>query len=323
MKWIIACALVIGLGFGLAPHQQVFAQSRPSGAKPPTPKPTQPKPKPSLPATDLTGGATDAERFDPTPKPTASRPTPTPTPTSAEPEGAGLGGFISVFLSICALLFSAVTLWWLDRRLDGIEQRGTQQNQHSVKTLDEIFAQFDDLNRRLDENTRHVKASQIVCADLQTQMLELGDHVQMLKRNAGSNAAAPAARYREDVYESAPRAAAPLKPVVTTAAELLARARLQGVNAKAVVFRPEKLQRAHDGDGIYLVTPDERRRGSYVVLPNVPRFSSSQDYSYFSHFYECDHPAAGEIYITEPALASYDGARDEWTLSKKGRMQIG
>jgi hypothetical protein len=332
MKQMIVCLMVAWLSLCVVPAEQVSAEQEPAKPSKPNSKPatkpsavkTKPKLKPRPPVKPtLTDPLSEPGEPPPVMTPTPKAPSPTPAPTPpVETTGSGLGNWPSIFLSAGAVIFSLLTFWRFGQRVSSLERRGVQNNL-LARNLDEVFAQLDDLNRRLDEHARYAQAYQSSHADLQQQLLELNDDFHTLKR--GAAASAPAlSRHRDDIYErSAARSEARPKPAVATAAELLARSRSQGISVKAVVFRPETLQRAKEGEAVYLVAPDERRRGFYVVLPNVPRFSSSQDYSYFTHFYDCDQPASGEILIAEPALASYDDHRDEWTLSKKGRLQIG
>jgi hypothetical protein len=68
--------------------------------------------------------------------------------------------------------------------------------------------------------------------------------------------------------------------------------------------------------------PAEGQADVYNVIPAVPRFQSSQDYSHFSNFYDCDQPSSGEVFILQPARAVYDHATGQWKLRSKGRLQI-
>jgi hypothetical protein len=107
-----------------------------------------------------------------------------------------------------------------------------------------------------------------------------------------------------------------------TVAEYLTRAGDDSIKAKKVLLRSDSLQEASDGDAIYILSPDERHRGMFKAIPNYPRFSSSQDYSHYAPFYDCDHPSSGEVRIVEPALATYETESSQWRLYKKGKLQI-
>lgn len=94
-----------------------------------------------------------------------------------------------------------------------------------------------------------------------------------------------------------------------------------GIRAKTA-FMPNDALEPADGDAIYVLFQNERPRGDFIAIPIHPRFHSTQDYLHYSKFYDCDHPSSGEVWIVNPAQATYDEQSNQWRLHKRGKLQI-
>lgn len=263
---------------------------------------------------------------------------PTPAPTKlpvisssqanggqqAANEGKGETSILSYLPYAIAILLAlfglSATFLFLNRRIAAVERLLIQQNQDSAQVRQNVTQQLDGFwddyqkQRNLDKQSQQAEYSR-----LQSEIERLRMAAQSAKpRHAAMES--PTIRRREE--PSVERVAhVPVAPKIVSATEYLAHAGNNAIRAKAVMFRPEILQQAND-DGPFVLLPDDGTRNIYKVLPGVPRFQSSQDYSHFAYFYDCDQPSSGELLILEPALAAYDESAGQWTLKRKGRLQI-
>jgi ABC-type transporter Mla subunit MlaD len=225
---------------------------------------------------------------------------------------------IPLFLFIAV----GVVTWWLHNRLAKLERALGNQNQ----AVPQLRQQLDE---QLDAMWQELSKLQQQEADAQRQ-----SHLQLLAEVERLRAAVQAARTQpssaeprivrrrvEEPAEYEPSAVVAATPRLASAADYLRRATGGGIRAKAAMLRPDVLQPAED-DGPYLLLPADGQPNIYNVIPAVPRFQSAQDYSHFSHFYDCDQPSSGEVFIVQPARAVYDHTADQWKLRSKGRLQI-
>jgi hypothetical protein len=206
--------------------------------------------------------------------------------------------------------------WWLKQTINNIHGRITAIQRGNSADLSETKNNVNKLAIAVSENKNGLET-------LQNRTLPaLEAHIR--NSLAKFEIAAQGNRSRESMihsYDSAlslPNHA----PQQKTVAEYLTRARGDSIKAKKVLMRADALQEASDGDEIYILSPDERHHGMFKAIPNYPRFSSSQDFSHYAPFYDCDEPSSGEVWIIEPALATYETESNQWRLSKKGKMQI-
>jgi hypothetical protein len=84
----------------------------------------------------------------------------------------------------------------------------------------------------------------------------------------------------------------------------------------------------HDGnlifspDGEFVIVSNELTN-EHLVVPQVTRFSSGEDFSgYFGDFFDCEAPAAGEVWITRPAFVQNDEEKGGWRVVKKGQLEV-
>jgi len=57
------------------------------------------------------------------------------------------------------------------------------------------------------------------------------------------------------------------------------------------------------------------------VVPRVTQFQTKQDfYTYYQKYYECARPAAGDIWIIDPAVVSR--VSGGWQLREKGVLEV-
>jgi predicted nucleic acid-binding Zn-ribbon protein len=228
----------------------------------------------------------------------------------------------SYLLALLLLIAGGAVTWWLHNRLAELERALSKQNRDTPQLRQQ-------LDEQLDMMWRELSTLQQQGADAQQQ-----SHAQLLAEIERLRAAAQPARMQpsgaeprivrrrvEEPAEYTPSAAVATTPRLASAADYLRRAAGNGIRAKAAMLRPDVLQPA-EGDGPYLLLPADDLPNCYHVIPAVPRFQSAQDYSHFSHFYDCDQPSSGEVFIVQPARAVYDHAADQWKLRSKGRLQI-
>lgn len=236
-----------------------------------------------------------------------------------EDSGFAYGPYLLALLLLSA---GAGVTWWLNIRLTGLERALSEQNQAVPQLSQQVDEALDVMWKDV------VKLQQQGAANHQQDFANLTAEIERLRatmqttRSQSSNAEHKIARRRgEDEANYAPRSVPPAAPRLVSATDYLGHAGGNGIRAKTAMLRPDVLQSSED-DGPYLLLPAEGQADVYNVIPAVPRFQSSQDYSHFSNFYDCDQPSSGEVFILQPARAVYDHATGQWKLRSKGRLQI-
>jgi hypothetical protein len=103
---------------------------------------------------------------------------------------------------------------------------------------------------------------------------------------------------------------------------------LRYVQEKRLAATEAKSDFLHDGNlvpspaGKFIVVSDEHSADDLAV-PQIARFSSSEDFSgYFGDYFECEAPAAGEVWITRPARVRNDEIKGGWHVIKKGALEV-
>ncbi|MGH9843315.1 MAG: hypothetical protein ACREEM_31635 [Blastocatellia bacterium] len=332
--WSFLVLFILSLSRSASPESIINAAGR-ALTTAPTPKPTVkparvaqgPSPAPT---TDLE----NREEATPTPAPTKKpekdqRDAASGKTRDEEPSWFGwlLEGFFALLPLALPILLTLGCAWWLRDQILALEQKMNSQKREAAlqrqqfeldlknlgqdldKSLDSMWQEF------RDQHSRDANSQQQVYSNLENRIERLREGMEPAK-SRGMAPEPMAFRQRETPAVSRPRT-----PAFTSAMEYINRAGNYAVRAKTMNFRPEYLQRA-EGDDLYLLIPEEGQRNLYKVIPGVPRFSSSQDYSHFLHFYDCDQPSSGEVLIVEPALAVYETEADRWRLERKGRLQI-
>lgn len=261
-----------------------------------------------------------------------SSPTPSPTQSISSGEWELFDYFPYAFLVI-ALLGVAATFFWFDKRMVKLERRASLQAQESagvqqqVSQLDEKLVHFSqqvgkEFNAAIDQIWENIDKQQSSNSKLKAEI----ERLRVSNQPAGgrsSRGESPIIRSREEEVggRGTGQTSVSSLPRIVSVSEYLNRSGTAAIRAKAVMFRPEVLQQADD-DGPFVLMPDGGSHDLYKVIPGVPRFQSSQDYSHFAYFYDCDSPTSGELLIVEPALARYDSSMGQWALHRKGRLQL-
>jgi hypothetical protein len=104
--------------------------------------------------------------------------------------------------------------------------------------------------------------------------------------------------------------------------------RMQHLNRNRIVIRPDFqngiLVKDPEGRGELVLIQDPRVSESLqrlLVIPSVGQFQMKQDfYNYYDSYYDCDQPAAGDVWILNPAIV--EKVNGGWRLSEKGRLEV-
>ena len=78
---------------------------------------------------------------------------------------------------------------------------------------------------------------------------------------------------------------------------------------------------AAKADGIFWLTAFERD-SSYLIFPSVRQVEAAQRLFAFEKAFDCENPAAGELWIVRPAVALFDQATGEFSLAQKGMLEV-
>jgi len=249
--------------------------------------------------------------------------TKSPTPiTNGEADSGEFSilGYLPWAFVLLALAGLGTGLFFLNRRVAALERRVVHQREEirerTTQELDALWEEYQK-ERKLDWRQQDQENERLQREIERTAKTAVAP---TKPRPIAQEASAP--RRREE--QVTPRISIPVAtiPKILPASDYLHRAGNSAIRAKAVMFRPEVLQQA-DADGPYVLMLHDGSYTTYQVIPGVPRFQSPQDYSHFAYFYECEQPSSGELLIVEPALATYDDSARQWTLQRKGRLQIG
>jgi hypothetical protein len=96
---------------------------------------------------------------------------------------------------------------------------------------------------------------------------------------------------------------------------------LTRIEAKSDVLRGGNLISSTEGH--FMVIHDAISKNEDIAVPLVVRFSSNEEFSiYFRDYFVCDAPAAGEVWITSPAIVLADEIVGGWRLIKKGQLRV-
>jgi hypothetical protein len=107
----------------------------------------------------------------------------------------------------------------------------------------------------------------------------------------------------------------------TSASALLIR-----LGGQSPILKPDPLKgiliKDPEGRGQLVLMQNERMPGSQIyIVPRITRFQTKEDfYNHYEQFYDCNRPAAGEVWLHEPApVEKVDGG---WRLQNKGVLEI-
>lgn len=88
-----------------------------------------------------------------------------------------------------------------------------------------------------------------------------------------------------------------------------------------VAFDAESRQLVRASPGEFFLLQSQNGKQSNIVLPNLTRFDSQQDFlQHYKDYYDCDDPAAGEVIVLSPATVQKEGKG--WSLKDVGRLRI-
>ncbi len=234
--------------------------------------------------------------------------------------------FWPAIIGLIALLGLFGLLGWALFRLNHLEERHSKLRQEVSNNWKTIESSLNSLTVDFDEQSRELEALRsnspaLRKAELKAELLhEL--RASLPAANPRPAVAVPRERpsYAVEQYEPPPPKLWPAKVSVC-----LNRIGSDGLSVKRNFMRGDLLQVTATGseDSLYVVARDPQQRSSWLVIPCLARFHSAQDYDHYSTFYECDRRAAGEVWVAEPARATYDENAEHWQLQQQGRLQIG
>jgi len=84
-------------------------------------------------------------------------------------------------------------------------------------------------------------------------------------------------------------------------------------------LRPGILE-ANANGRLILINPNEDRRCE--VVPAFDRVLIGEEIRNYDEFFECSNPRSGQVWIAEPALVEAREISGEWSLRKKGRLEV-
>lgn len=250
-----------------------------------------------------------------------------------EQPDSGPGFFVSALLMSIPLLGLGFLFLWINRRLDDLD-RVYASLRNRTPNATELTATLDNFQQVLDANAQEIdqlRASSPLRlkAEIKAELLnELRASLQAAKpRSSAVTSHEQSYAMHEPGYamENDDTPPAPPKLWPAKVSVCLKRIGSDGISAKRTYMRGDLLQEAMlaSEDSLYVLARDPQRRGLFLVIPSLDRFNSSQDFNHYSTFYDCDRPAAGEVWVSEPALATYDKSSGHWRLHQKGQLQIG
>jgi hypothetical protein len=78
---------------------------------------------------------------------------------------------------------------------------------------------------------------------------------------------------------------------------------------------------AAKAEGIFWLTTFQDD-SSYLVFPSVKQVESAQRLFIFNKAFDCETPAAGDLWIISPAIAFHDRTTGEFSLTQKGKLEV-
>lgn len=226
----------------------------------------------------------------------------------------------TLLLALFPILLIAAAGWWLNRRVDGLESRLNKMSFDGAQMREQTDARLENVSRSLSICIDNINALQdALPANLTSEIERLKSGYKVMQQRESTPPRTPVVNRMEP--EPAAARHIEQRPGAVSVYEYLNRKSDGWIKAKTAMMRAGILQRDSNADAPFVLAPSGSRN-QFMVLPSVIRFSSAQEYwTYYQSFYECDQPAAGEVWIIEPALAQLDSATGEWQLSQKGRLK--
>ena len=75
-----------------------------------------------------------------------------------------------------------------------------------------------------------------------------------------------------------------------------------------------------DAEGAFVLIAGGNGTDRSIVLPGLTAFSSRQDYYNYKDYYDCEDPAAGDVFIVYPAIV--EKIEQGWKLTEVGRLRV-
>lgn len=250
----------------------------------------------------------------------------TPTPVQSPTPGADEGGWLSYLLSwvVPVLIGSAAMaavgflIWGIARTIaNGRENLSNQfgsvkkrQEELARQMRDSVAALSKDFNSRLAELQTEVRDLRVILQDNQRAIL---DGV----RRSGTVAAPSYASYQG--YTTEVKKEPQAFPVA--ADEYLSKMKRGAIVVKSD-FQNGILVQDSDENGEFVLVRDYSAPDELLyVVPKVGYFQTKQDfYTYYDKYYECTRPAAGTVWVVQPAVV--DKVSGGWMLREKGELEV-
>ncbi len=92
------------------------------------------------------------------------------------------------------------------------------------------------------------------------------------------------------------------------------------------IIKPDPLKgilvKDPDGRGQLVLVQDQQVPGGiFYIVPRITRFQTKEDfYNHYEQFYDCTKPAAGEVWLEQPAVV--DKVDGGWRLQNKGILEV-
>jgi hypothetical protein len=254
----------------------------------------------------------------------AARPGPNPGPMPAQAGSEGWTDYVFSWLlpavgaSVALVILSG--LFWLTwRKLEAVHAK----NEDVIRTL---AMRQDEKLVKLDVVASRVK-------DMEHRLDALQDDIFRLKRTVEAPAGAWARESRpEDSRNAARVAPAAYEPAEEGYAEedvdfpATANSFLTRFGAPWQVVKPDWMRnllvKDPDGRGTFVLIRDAGVPGGQLcIIPRITRFIAAEDFhNHYEQFYDCAHPAAGEVWVNTPAVVM--GVDGGWRLLERGELEV-
>jgi hypothetical protein len=232
-----------------------------------------------------------------------------------------LPGLFTVLLVFCSLLILAGLIYIAKQLIDGSRARADghfasvkkRQDEYARQTREAVAALDKSVNSRLAALQSEIKELRLTLQDDNRAIL---DGV----RRAGASSAAYAGS--SSGYVAQPARFEREEPAFPAAAEEYLNRSRRG----AVVVKPDfqngMLVQDTEGTGEFMLVRDYAAPDELLyVVPRIGYFQTKQDfYNYYDRYYECARPAAGTVWIVQPAVV--DRVSGGWTLREKGELEV-
>lgn len=196
-----------------------------------------------------------------------------------------------------------------------------------------IEKNFQDLTRKGDERHQGLNSSMSGLKDITTRIGALEKEIRLLRQIAENEQderfiAARKSGTQTQARTGLPEYEIPVQLVEEDVAQFPASASslLTRLGAQSTILKSDPLKGmlVQDPDGrgqLVLMGNQGIANGQFYIVPRITRFQTKEDfYNHYEQFYDCQRPAAGEVWLHEPAIVEkVDGG---WRLQNKGLIEI-